>query len=103
MRSHVQYIAISWLFTVFNSFDLLTYRNQSVAKSVEFFFAFTLCRLDHQRICNRPGHSWSMETIVLQSFGNVDSLDPYVLELPHVQDKFMSATAFRIGVQNWIM
>ena len=68
-------------------------RNERINVAVQFSLGLTLRGLNHQTVGNRPRHGGAVETVVLQTLGNVDTANVYVVEGASVDDEFVSNMA----------
>ena len=104
VRSVLEDVAFTRLLALLNFADLLTDADQSIGETVKLLLALTLRGLDHEGVGNGPAHGGGVETVVLETLGNVDSLDARgLLEGTSVQDELVSASAVVVSVQDGVV
>ena len=70
--------------------------DKGIAVVVQHLLVLTLRGLNHHRVGDRPGHSGSVETVVLQPLGYVNGIHVRcTFELPHVHYELM-------GIEPWM-
>lgn len=104
MRGVAENVSLTRLLAILNFANLRTDANEGVSEAVKLLFALTLCGFNHERVGNRPAHGGSVEAVVLQTLGNVDSLHASRLtEGAGINDEFVSTATIVIGVQDGIV
>lgn len=75
--------------------DFLPDRDHGITKTVQLIFGLGFCRLKHQSVSDGPRHCRRMETIILKTFGNIDSLYANATERANIQNKFVRAKSLK--------
>ena len=65
VRSHLEDVALTRHLTILHSGNFLTDRDESLAEAVQLGLAFGFGGLNHECVGDGPGHSRSVETVVL--------------------------------------
>ena len=104
MRRHLQNVTLPRHLALLDVANLLPNRHQRVDEPVELLLAFALRGLDHECVGDGPAHGRGVETEILETLGDVDSLDAGgFLEGPGVEDELVSAAAVLVGVKDLVM
>jgi len=100
----LQNIALAGLFARLDRCNFLTNRNQSITEAIKFLEILGFSRFNHESSVNGPGHSGSMEPVILETLSNIDSFNAgTLLESPKVEDKLVGAARVAVSIQNLVM
>lgn len=99
----VEDVVLLGLLAVLDILDLSADGNHGIAEAVELLLALRLGGLDHEGVGNGPRHGGRVEAVVLETLGNVDSLDTDRAEGTDVDDELVGAHAVLVGEQDLVV
>lgn len=99
----VEDVVLLGLLAVLDILDLSADGNHGVAEAVEFLLALRLSGFDHEGVRNGPRHGGRVEAVILETLGNVDSLDTDRAEGTDVDDELVGAHAVLVGEQDLVV
>lgn len=88
--SELKQVILLVLLSIGDFLDLLSDGQKSINISVDFLLIFGLSRLNHETTSNWPRLSWSVESIIHQSLGNINLVDASTLKLIAVKNELVS-------------
>src|SRR5690606_31347575 len=103
MRSELQNVIVAVGPPFFYFSDFISYRNECIAKTVQFLPGFTFSWFDHQRAGYWKRYGRRMEAIVHQAFSDILYLHTRFLEVPAVDYHFVCTASIHSGVQGGVV
>lgn len=97
-------VALAGLLALLNLADFVANADHSINETVKLLLALTLSRLNHERVRDGPAHGGSMEAVILETLGNINSLDARGLgEATGIDDELVGAATLVVGVENGVV
>jgi len=103
MRGIVKDVVLLGLLSFLDILNLGTDGNHGIAETVELLLALRFGGLNHERVGHGPGHGGRMETIILKTLGNIDSLNTDRAKGTDVNDELMGAHAVLVGEEDLVV
>lgn len=104
VRGVLEHIALLGLLALLNLTNLVADANHGINEAIQLLLALTLGRLNHERVRHRPAHSRGVESVVLETLRDIDSLDAGgLLEGAGVDDELVSAATLVVSVEDGVV